>query len=234
MKRAGDVKWGQVQIGAVLAVAIAFLLWASMKGGNANYWFTEKHRIHAFFRDVKGLVEGAPVQLNGLEVGTVERISWEHFADAHRLEVVATANRDAWKYLRKDSRAAVIGVGFFGDKFLSLTAGSADQPHLAENGVIETSESQDFFEALNTQSGSVSRLGSLVAHLDSLAALAAAGRGSLGKMMHSSELYDQLTSMTAEMRRLTASLQKNQERAVATLERTGGAEIGRASCRERV
>src|SRR5262249_28357263 len=151
MKRAGDVKWGQVQIGAVVAVAIGFLLWASMRGGDANYWFAEKHRVHAMFSDVKGLVEGAPVQLNGVEVGTVEHISWDKFQESHRLEVIATVNRHAWKFMRMDSQASVVGIGFFGDKFLAITAGSPDQPQLPEEGQVHTSEAADFFEALNQQ-----------------------------------------------------------------------------------
>ena len=59
MKRSGDIKWGQLQIGMVVAAAAVFLIWASMRGGE-NMWSTGGDRVKMRFHDVKGLVVGAP------------------------------------------------------------------------------------------------------------------------------------------------------------------------------
>src|SRR5438105_15305129 len=140
MKRSGDVKWGQIQIGAVVVAAIGFLLWASMRGGDAGTIFARKNSVNAYFHDVKGLVVGAPVRLNGYEVGTVEDINFDKFMATRQIEVSANINRASWSFIRKDSRATIQAVGFFGDKYLSVTAGSNSSPPLGDDGAIASDE----------------------------------------------------------------------------------------------
>ena len=55
MKRSGDVKWGEVKIGAVVVAAMLFLIWASLKGGDVNM-FSSTKSFRVYFKDVKGLV----------------------------------------------------------------------------------------------------------------------------------------------------------------------------------
>src|SRR3989454_4255348 len=110
MKRSGDVKWGQVQIGAVVFVAVGFLLWAAMKGGDLTA-FAGKKSLRANFTDVKGLVVGAPVKLNGYEVGEVAEISFDHFLQDRRIEVRANVNNSAWRFIRRDSGAGIAAIG---------------------------------------------------------------------------------------------------------------------------
>lgn len=220
MKRAGDVKWGYVQIGAVVVAAIGFLLWASMKGGDSSFIFSKRISINAYFHNVKGLVEGAPVNLNGFEIGTVDRISFDKFDQLREIEVTASVSKSSWKYLRKDSQAAIVSVGFFGDKYLSMSAGSPELPQIADGGTIEADESPEMMEYLGAKNGAMSRLPSIMASLDTVAMLIAHGQGSVGKAFHDRQLYDQMVSLTGSLKTLSASLNQNQDVAVRSLVRT--------------
>ncbi|MBI5837026.1 MAG: MCE family protein [Candidatus Eisenbacteria bacterium] len=220
MKRAGDIRWGQVQIGIVAVAAIGFLLWASIKGGDA-VMIGAKKTFRANFKDVRGLVVGAPVRLNGLEVGQVEKISLDHFAATHTIEVTATVNKVSWPFIRRDSEASINAISFFGDKFLQITAGSQDQPAIAPGGEIRGVEQSDPMEMVSGRNSPLTQLSPVLAHLDTLTAVMARGEGSVGRAMRSAELHDELLALARDMRTLTRALGRNQEQATQALVRVG-------------
>ena len=220
MKRSGDIRWGQLQIGAVVVAAILFLLWAAIKGGDA-VMIGSKKSFHVQFMDVKGLVVGAPVRLNGLEVGQVEDISLERFAVTHTIDVRASVNKIAWPFIRRDSEATIAAISFFGDKFLQLSAGSQDQPAVEANGTIRGVEATDPMEVISGKNSPLTQLAPLVTHLDSLAARAARGEGSLGRAMTSTELHDALVALARDLRTLSGELGRNSGQVTGAVVRAG-------------
>jgi phospholipid/cholesterol/gamma-HCH transport system substrate-binding protein len=218
MKRSGDIRWGQVQIGAVVVAAILFLLWAAIKGGDSIMIGSRKTFL-VNFRDVKGLVVGAPVRLNGLEVGQVEKISLDKFATSHTLEVRISVNKISWPFIRRDSEAAINAVSFFGDKYVQIIAGSPDQPQVPPGGEIRSIEPVDPMEMFSGKDSPLTQLGPLLTNLDSLAARTARGEGSLGRAMRSTELHDELLALTRDMRTLTSGLTLSQGQVTAAVVR---------------
>ncbi len=218
MKRSGDIKWGQLQIGLVVAAAAGFLIWASMRGGE-NMWSTGGDRVKMRFHDVKGLVVGAPAKLNGFEVGQVKDISFKSFPETRQIEVTVQVDRSAWKLLRSDSRATITGVGFFGDKLLSITAGSNNMPELKDDEFILASEPKDFMETLGAEDGPMKAMTSVMAHVDTITARTARGQGSIGKALTSTELHDQMVGLAKDLRELSAGLNTNQDRMTSALVR---------------
>lgn len=216
MKRSGDIKWGQVQIGMVVAAAALFLIWASMRGGE-NMWSTGGMKVRARFTDVKGLVVGAPAKLNGYEVGQVKQISFEHFPESRMIEITVEVNRSTWKLLRTDSRAMITGVGFFGDKLLSITAGSNNMPELKNNDFITSSEPKELFETLGAEDGPMKQLGSVMSHVDSITARTARGEGSVGRALTTTQLHDEMLALAKDLRKLSSGLNSNQERMTTAL-----------------
>ena len=78
-------------------------------------------RITADFNRVDGLIEGDPVYLSGIRVGTVEKM----FLNEHyRIVVALRLNDDV--YVPIDSSAAIHTDGLFGGKFIVLEPGAEE------------------------------------------------------------------------------------------------------------
>ena len=76
-------------------------------------------RITADFNRVDGLVDGDPVYLSGIRVGTVEKM----FLNEHyRIVVALRLNDDV--FVPTDSSAAIHTDGLFGSKFIVLEPGA--------------------------------------------------------------------------------------------------------------
>jgi len=76
-----------------------------------------------------------------------------------------------------------------------------------------------FVEAKN----SISDVRSTINNVDSILARMNRGEGTLGKVVTDEAMYNNMTSLLAEMTKLTADLQKNQIRIVESLEKTSDA-----------
>ena len=218
MKRSGDIRWGQLQIGVVVVAAALFLIWASMRGGENIFSFGHRS-IVARFHDVKGLVVGASAKLNGYEVGQVSDISFAHFRENRLIDVKVDVNTSAWPLLRRDSKAIISAVGFFGDKQLSITAGSNDQPVLKNGEAIASSEPEDLMETFGGENSPIKQLGPVLEHLDSITAKTSRGEGSVGKMLYSPEFTDELVGLAQDLRKLSRSIDVNQQRMTSSLVR---------------
>jgi phospholipid/cholesterol/gamma-HCH transport system substrate-binding protein len=69
VKRANEVMVGAVVLGAI-ALAVAGSMWLSGRSGRAG-----DHLVTARFRTIGGLKSGNPVQIQGVDVGRVERVT---------------------------------------------------------------------------------------------------------------------------------------------------------------
>lgn len=84
-------------------------------------------RVTADFNRVDGLIEGDPVYMSGIRVGTVEKM----FLNKHyRIVVALRLNDDV--YVPIDSSAAIHTDGLFGGKFIVLEPGGEETA--MENG----------------------------------------------------------------------------------------------------
>ena len=91
--------------------------------------FESKTTLYAYFGDVSGLVQGAPVRLAGLDVGTVSDIE---FAEPPRSEARVTLKIKT-RYLhrvRRDTVVLIDSKGLLGDKILNMTLGTPSSPEV--------------------------------------------------------------------------------------------------------
>lgn len=80
-------------------------------------------RITADFNRVDGLIDGDPVFLSGIRIGTVEKM---FLNENYRIVVALRLNEDV--YVPIDSSAAIHTDGLFGGKFIVLEPGAEEAP----------------------------------------------------------------------------------------------------------
>ncbi|MDH3936291.1 MAG: MCE family protein, partial [candidate division Zixibacteria bacterium] len=117
MKRSSSTKWGSLKVGAVLVVAIAAALWASLTGGGTSI-FDPKSDFLCYFANVNGLVKGSPVWMSGVEIGNVRRVTFVNIDSLRQVEVTCKVKSSVWDMITDNARVQLGSIGFLGDKYL--------------------------------------------------------------------------------------------------------------------
>jgi phospholipid/cholesterol/gamma-HCH transport system substrate-binding protein len=111
--------------------------------GRSKHVFEQRVKLHATFADVNGLVQGAPVRVSGVNVGTVAHIMFVKADPRPQIRVELQVSQSALGLVRTDSVARISGQGLLGDKIVEITAGSSAAAPVGDGGGIETATAPD-------------------------------------------------------------------------------------------
>lgn len=140
MKRAGL----ETVVGIFVLAGLLCLAYLSVKLGKMELLGGNYYELVADFNSVSGLREGASVEIAGVEVGRVDRITLD---PAKGYQAKVALRIDAGTKLSDDTIASVRTRGIIGDKFILLKPGGSDVI-LADGGRIRDTESAVDLEQL--------------------------------------------------------------------------------------
>lgn len=215
MRRSGEIKWGELRLGLIIFMALGLFLWASIQGGESL--FKRQHVLRSRFSNVQGVVSGAPIWFEGVEVGTVKHLGFITESDTSRVVVTFAVNSDVWPRIRKDSRVRIQALNLFGEKFIEVTAGSPSSPPVAENDVLPSEKPTDVAELMTRGSGIVDQMAAVTNDLGAILAKIRRGEGSLGRLANSNQLHDSLLSTMRHADNLMSHLDRSQGETRASL-----------------
>lgn len=131
-------------VGIFVLVGILCLAYLSIKLGKMEIIGGDHYDVAANFDSVSGLRTGASVEIAGVEVGRVERITLDPKAGyTARVNLRIKSGVE----LQDDVIASVRTRGIIGDKFILLKPGGSDRL-LKDGGRIRETESAIDFESL--------------------------------------------------------------------------------------
>jgi phospholipid/cholesterol/gamma-HCH transport system substrate-binding protein len=130
-------------VGIFVLIGILCLAYLSVKLGKMELLGGDYYQVSADFSSVSGLKSGASVEIAGVEVGRVERITLA--AGGYKAKVFLGI-RSGVK-LSDDTIASIRTRGIIGDKFLLLKPGGSDKL-LSNGGTIRETESAVDLEQL--------------------------------------------------------------------------------------
>lgn len=134
----------ELTVGIFMLIGILCLGYLSIKLGKMELLGGNYYRVAARFDSVSGLKPGARVEVAGVEVGAVERITLEK-QSGDRAEITLKIKDGV--HLTDDVIASVRTSGIIGDKFIKLKPGGSDQM-LKEGSKIRETESAIDIEEL--------------------------------------------------------------------------------------
>jgi len=109
----------------------------------------DTYTVKTSFSNVQGLVEGAPVRLQGRDVGLVTKI---YFAPGFRekaIEVVLEIDQSIQSRVRENSTATIQTMGLLGDKYVEITHGAPPAKVIREGGVVKSTNPPDLYAVIN-------------------------------------------------------------------------------------
>jgi len=180
--------------------------------------FEEQYALRAAFRDIQGLVVGAPVRLAGLTVGSIRRISFESDLGDPRIHVEVAVNRHFQSRIRDDSVATIGTIGLVGDKVFDITVGSAGATILEPGGMLTVMEPIDFTRLVSRGGEVLERLVGASEALQSILKKVEGDEAGGG-------LVQELTATVKSLRRLTEQAERGDGLLHALIFSEGGKDV---------
>jgi len=170
------------RVGTLVLAALAVAATALFLLGDKQNLFRAKNRYTVRFADVNGLQRGASVQLNGVDVGQVEKIVLPEDMGQHELVVHLSIDARYEQRLREDSAARIRTLGLLGDKYLEVTSGSPAAPPLPEGGEIPAAAVTNVDALVSSGEDLMQNVLAISAQLTSILGRMERGEGLLGEL----------------------------------------------------
>jgi phospholipid/cholesterol/gamma-HCH transport system substrate-binding protein len=205
-----QLKWSQLRVGLTVIVASLVLALLLFLMSGTTGLFARRITLISYFDNAGGLRVGAPVRLNGVDIGNVVSLRIVPEKDK-QLTPVEVKMKVSTKYsfnLRKDSETSLDTAGVLGETYLDIDSSQAIGA-LAQNGdVLPIHSHPDFNEVVRSSQSTLQNMDALLKRADRILAFAESGKGSLGKLIYDPKLYDQLSQTVAEFNGIVDQIAK--------------------------
>ncbi|HLW87737.1 MAG TPA: MlaD family protein, partial [Terriglobales bacterium] len=203
-----QLKWSQLKVGiTVLAASITLAILILLMSGTGGI-FTHKMTLVSYFDNAGGLREGAPVRLQGVDIGNVTRI--RVVSDPTRqLAPVEVTMKVITKYhqsIRKDSVTTLATAGVLGETYIDINSSVAKGREAQEGDVMATRESPQIEDVVRASQSTLQNMDALLKRVDRIIAYVESGQGSIGKVIYDATLYNQLNATVAQFQGLVANV----------------------------
>ena len=192
-----DVKkqllWSKLKVGVVMTLALSVLFATIFFAGSIQKIFSPRVKLKVQIHNVRGLREGAPVWVSGIEVGSVERINLN---PTYGTVVTLSIDKKALGFLRKDSEASVLTMGLLGDKYIELSSGSPGAEPLKPRDMIKGTAVVELQDIIEASASSIRKMTDVMTKLDNLFTKIETGQGTVAKFLTDPAIYNNLKETT--------------------------------------
>ena len=141
-----------IRVGLLIAAGIGTFCFAIFFIGQGSKFLRRTETVEAHFIDTNGLLEGAPVSFNGMNVGAVSRIEFPGDPNLDYVIVRMWIEQRAFLRMRNDSTASIQTMGLLGDKYIEISAGNPQAPRIHAGAVLRAREPINY-EAMLQRAG---------------------------------------------------------------------------------
>jgi len=130
----------RISVGLFVLVGLAAIALLAISMGKGRLVLPENTRVlMARFTNANGLKAGSPVQIAGVPVGEVKRITLK----PDDMSALVTLRVESQLKLDDDTVAAIHSAGLLGEKFIALKPGSSGTALKAGDTIIDTQSTVD-------------------------------------------------------------------------------------------
>ena len=209
MKRSTFITWDQLKVGGVILVAILIMVVAIFKLGQSAKLFTKRYHLIAFVPQTAGLREGSQVTVAGQLVGAVKAIDFlpVDMDTVKNLKITVEVDQSVSDQVRRDSKATLRTLGLLGDKVFDISPGTPRFRTLHDGDTLTLANALDYEAVLKQASGTLYKVDSITGNMQRLVNGVSRGEGTIGQLVTSRSLYDQLNSTLGTTNSLMVRLQ---------------------------
>jgi phospholipid/cholesterol/gamma-HCH transport system substrate-binding protein len=203
MPQRKQLTWTELRVGLfvlaglfLLAIAIFYVTGAGFIG--------PKYRLYTYLPEVEGLQVGAPVRLDGVEIGNVDAIELTpHPSDPdHNIKLTLRIDKRFQDKIRTDSAASLITEGLLGNRYVTIKRGLT--------GAVIPANGEVPGKGGAAMTAMIENIRSLSDELTDMINRINSGQGTIGKLITDTSLYDRLNGTASRAESLIASVQKGE------------------------
>jgi phospholipid/cholesterol/gamma-HCH transport system substrate-binding protein len=198
-----EVQWSQLKVGVLVLVAMAALTaLIFLMSGSTGGPFTSKITLRSYFENSAGLKVGAPVNLEGVTIGTVTTVK---IVPARKLTPVEVTMKIGSKYrdaVHTDSTSSLETIGVLGDTVVDINSKTATGPVVQNNGELKTNETPNLSDVIKSSQGTIEQLNTILAKVDHLADSLNSTKGSIGELINNPDLYNKAVATLNQLSQL--------------------------------
>jgi len=197
-----QLKWSELKVGITVIVAsvtLGFLLF--LMSGTSGL-FTPRIKVKTYFDNAEGLRIGAPVRLNGVDIGNVTFIGIVKDKPLTPVEITMKVSTKYSYAMRRDSVASLETAGVLGETFLDIDSSQAVGGPLQDGDTLPTQVHPDFNQVVRASQSTLQNMDALLKRADRILAFAESGKGSLGKLIYDPTLYNRFSATVGEFQKI--------------------------------
>jgi phospholipid/cholesterol/gamma-HCH transport system substrate-binding protein len=202
-----QVQWSQLKVGVLVIVALSALaaLVFLMSGSTGGFW-SGKLTVHSYFENSAGLKVGAPVNLEGVTVGTVKYVRIEPERKLTPVEVTMKISKKFQDAVRSDSKSSLETIGVLGDTVVNIDSKFATGGPIQDGAELRTTETPNLSDVIKSSQGTIEQLNTILAKVDNLVDALNSGKGSIGQLINDPTLYNKAVLTVNQIQALVDSV----------------------------
>jgi phospholipid/cholesterol/gamma-HCH transport system substrate-binding protein len=170
--------------------------------------FTKKIIIRAYVDNAGGLRVGAPVRLEGVDIGNVTGV--RVVADPKRRTApVEVSMKITTKYadtMRNDCQVELTTAGVLGEVFVDLDCRQAKGGAMTSGSELPTRDVPQLQDVVRASQGTLQNIDTLVKRLDSILTYIQSGQGSIGKVIYDPSLFNRANDMLTQLQQVVGQV----------------------------
>ena len=201
-----QVKWSQLRVGLTVIIASITLAALIFVMTGSTGLFTRKILIRAYVDNAGGLRVGAPVRLEGVDIGNVTHIQVVR-DPLRRLAPVEVIMKITTKYedtMRSDCVITMNTAGVLGEVFVDVDCRTAKGGPLVNGAELPTQDVAQLQDVVRASQGTLQNVDTLVKRLDSILTFIQSGQGSIGKIIYDPSLFNRANDMLTQLQNIVA------------------------------
>lgn len=201
------VSWAQLKVGILGLVALFFiaLLVFLLTGGIG--WFKNEVPLNVYVSNAAGLTEGAPVDINGIQAGKVNKVALSGQTSPRRIiRIDFVVDQDMLKEIPVDSIASVTSSNLLGSsQFLEINKGTSQQS-IQPGGTVKAADTRQFDALVQQGYNVLDSLQVILGKVQDIVGQIEVGKGTIGKLLVDETLYNNLQATVAQVQLLATTL----------------------------
>jgi phospholipid/cholesterol/gamma-HCH transport system substrate-binding protein len=203
-----QVKWSQLRVGLTVLVALITLAVLIFVMTGTTGLFTKKIVVRAYVDNAGGLRVGAPVRLEGVDIGNVTGIGV--VADPKRVlapvEVVMKITTKYSDTMNRGCQVQLTTAGVLGEVFVDLDCREAKGAAIQTGDELPTKDVPQLQDVVRASQGTLQNVDTLVKRLDSILSYIQSGQGSIGKVIYDPSLFNRANDMLNQLQSVVGQI----------------------------
>lgn len=210
MAQRKQLTWTELRVGVFVLIGLFILMLAIFYVTGAGI-LGPKYRLKTYLPEVEDLQAGAPVRLDGVDIGDVQSIQLSENPEdrMHNIQLTLRISRKFQNDIRTDSIASLGTEGLLGNRYVTISRGLTGAV-VPSNGVIPGAEEAAMKEIVQRGADLVQNLGALTTDMRGIIGEVQQGNGTLGKLLGDPSLYNHLNDTAAKLDAVATGIEQGQ------------------------